>query len=137
MSGPTPEQRAFVEAGIGILMATIMADGKFTQDEFSWWKTAQDRHPLFRDVPPADFNPMLHNVKTRLSATPWKQLVSEWAQSVPAQYRVGIYELACELAVVDRELGGQEPDVVTHLRDSLAIPLDQARSIFMSKIERM
>jgi uncharacterized tellurite resistance protein B-like protein len=137
MSGPTQEQRAFVEAGIGILMATIMADGKFSRDEFTWWKTAQVRHPLFRDVPAEDFNPMLHSVKTQLGAAPWRDLVSEWARAVPEQYRLGIYELACELSVVDKELEGQEPDVVMHLRDALGIPLEQARSIFMSKIERM
>jgi uncharacterized tellurite resistance protein B-like protein len=137
MAGPTAEQRAFVEAGIGVLMATIMADGKFSQNEFAWWKTAQARHPLFRDVPPEDFNPMLHAVKSKLASSPWRDLVAEWAKAVPEQYRVGVYELACELAVVDKELEGQEPDVIMHLRDTLGIPLEQARTIFMTKIERM
>lgn len=137
MSGPTPEHRAFVEAGIGICMSIIMADGKFSQDEFLWWKAVQHRHPLFRDVPAEDFNPMLNRVKTQLTSESWKPLVDRWAAAVPEQFRVPMLELACELAVVDRELEGKEPEVVRHLWGALKIPDDKGRAIFMAKIESM
>jgi hypothetical protein len=136
-SGPTPEYRAFVEAGIGILMATILADGKYSEDEFVWWKTVQHRHPLFRDVPAEAFNPMLQRVKSQLVSQPWKTLVDDWAKAVPEQYRTSMFELAAELAVVDKELEGKEPEVVRHLWRAFGIPDDKARAIFMSKIERM
>jgi uncharacterized tellurite resistance protein B-like protein len=136
-SGPTPEYRAFVEAGIGIVMSIIMADGKYSQDEFVWFKTVQHRHPLFADVPAEAFNPMLKRVKSRLMKEGWQGLVHEWAQAVPERYRLSIFELAAELAVVDRELEGREPEVIRHLWHCMGIPDDQARAIFMSKIERM
>lgn len=82
-SGPSPEYRAFVEAGIGILMAVIVADGKYTQEEFSWFKNVQHRHPLFRDVPADAFNPMLRSVKAQLAAGAWKPLVEKWAAAIP------------------------------------------------------
>jgi hypothetical protein len=136
-SGPSPEYRAFVEAGIGILMATIQADGKFSADEFAWWKTVQHRHPLFRDVPGEAFNPMLHRVKAQLASQPWKTLVEGWAAAIPEQYRTSMFELAAELAVVDKELEGKEPEVLRHLWKALGIPDDTARRLCMSKIERM
>ncbi len=136
-NGPTPEHRAFVEAGIGIVMSIIMADGKYSRDEFVWFKTVQHRHPLFADVPPDAFNPMLKRVKKQLVTESWKSLVDEWAAAVPEQFRLSIFELATELAVVDKELEGKEPEVVRHLWHALGIPDDIARNIFMSRIERM
>jgi len=133
----TQEHRAFVEAGIGVLMAVIMADGKYTQDEFVWWKTAQYRHPLFREVPAEAFNPMLARVKQQLQTENWRTLVDTWAAAIPPQFRVSMFELAAELAVVDKELEGKEPEVVRHLWSAMGIPDDDARSIFMRKIERM
>lgn len=136
MSG-SPHQNTFVEAGMGILMSMIMADGKYTQDEFVWWKTVQHRHPLFSDVPAEVFNPMLHEVKAKLGSQPWRSLVDQWAAAVPNEYRLSVFELASELAVIDKELEGKEPEVVRHLWKALGIPDDTARSIFMSKIEKM
>lgn len=136
-SGPTPEHRAFVEAGIGIVMSIIMADGKYSQDEFVWFKTVQNRHPLFADVPAEAFNPMLKRVKQRLTQESWKRLIDEWAAAVPVAARVSIFELATELAVVDKELEGKEPEVIRYLWHAMGIPDDQARNIFMSRIERM
>ncbi|MDX2235323.1 MAG: hypothetical protein NW200_12565 [Hyphomonadaceae bacterium] len=137
MSGPSPEYRAFVEAGLGIVMSMIMADGKYTQDEFAWFKTKQHTHPLFRDVPPDAFNAMLHRVKARLTSEPWKALITEWSAAVPADYRRPVFELAAELAVVDKELKGQESDVAEHLWRTFEIPEDEARRIFMAKIQSM
>lgn len=136
-SGPTPEYRAFVEAGLGILMAVINADGKYSQEEFAWFKNAQHRHPLFRDVPPDAFNPMLHSVKAQLAANPWKIQMANWAKAVPEAYRQSIYELAIGLAVVDKELEGREPEVVTHLWRCLGLDETLARQLFMSRIEQM
>ncbi len=136
-SVPTPEHRAFVEAGIGIVMSIIMADGKYSQDEFIWFKTVQHRHPLFADVPPESFNPMLKRVKQRLGKESWRKLLDEWAVAVPERFRVSIFELATELAVVDKELEGREPEVVRYLWRALGIPDEQARTIFMTRIERM
>jgi len=134
---PSPEHRAFVEASMGILMSVIMADGKYSEHEFLWWKQAQNSHPLFADVPPEAFNPMLQHVKARLAAESWKTLVSEWALAVPPQQRLVIFELAAELAVADKELEGKEPELLRQLWHALGLPDDVARAIFMSKIETM
>jgi hypothetical protein len=137
MSGPSPEYRAFVEAGIGVVMSMIMADGKYTRDEFAWFKTKQHTHPLFRDVPPDAFNEMLQRVKVRLTSEPWRALVDEWAAAVPQQFRAPVYELATELAVVDKELQGKEAEVIEYLGKALAIPDDEARRILMNRISSM
>lgn len=137
MTGPSPEHRAFVEAGIGILMAVIMADGKYTQDEFAWWKTVQNQHPLFKDVPPDAFNPMLQRVKTQLASSPWPGLVQTWGKAVPPQFRTSIFELAADLVVTDGELEGKEPDVIKSIWQAMELPDDVARKIFMAKIEAM
>ena len=100
----TPEHRAFVEAGLGIVMATIMADGQYSEEELAWFKTAQNRHPLFRDVPPDAFNTMLHRVRGRLQSEPWRALIDEWAACVPADYRLPVLEMAAEVAVIERFL---------------------------------
>lgn len=134
MSGPTPEHRAFVEGGLGILMAVIMADGKYSQAEFVWFKTVQNRHGLFSDVPPSAFNPMLERVKSRLTREPWQSLINEWAAAVPQQFRTPVFALAAELAVVDKELQGREHDVVKHLGMALGVPEGEARTIFMDKL---
>jgi len=136
-SGPSPEYRAFVEAGIGILMAAIVADGKYTQEEFSWFKNVQHRHPLFRDVPPDAFNPMLRSVKAQLGAGPWKPLVERWAAAIPAQYRVSMFQLAVEVLIIDKEIEGKEPEVIRVLWTALGIPDDEARQMFMSRFEKM
>lgn len=133
----TPEHRAFVEAGIGIVMAMIMADGQYSEEEFAWFKSAQNRHPLFRDVPPEAFNTMLHRVKARLQTEPWRALIDEWAAAVPEDYRVKVLELAAEVAVVDRELKGRESDVVRYLGDALKLPEEVVRTTFMNRIQGM
>lgn len=137
MPEPSPDHRRFIEAGLGVIMAMIMADGKYTQDEFVWFKAQQHTHPLFRDVPADEFNTMLRRVKSRLTKEPWRSLIDEWAKSIPAQFRIPVFELATTLAVVDKELEGKEPEVVKYLWQALQIPDDRARTIFMSRIEEM
>ena len=137
MLGPTHDHKAFVEAGIGIVMTVIMADGQFSQDEYVWWKKAQMSHPLFANVPPEPFNAMLQSVKAQLSAGPYQPLVDKWAKSVPEQYRVSIFELATELATVDKDIAGREPEVLKYLWQALGIPDELGRRIFMSRIEKM
>ena len=133
----TPEHRAFVEAGLGIVMATIMADGQYSEEELAWFKTAQNRHPLFRDVPPDAFNTMLHRVRGRLQSEPWRALIDEWAACVPADYRLPVLEMAAEVAVIDRDLRGRESEVVQYLGAALHVPEQTAREIFMRRIEKM
>jgi uncharacterized tellurite resistance protein B-like protein len=133
----TPEHRAFVEAGIGIVMSMIMADGQYSEAEFAWFKTAQDRHPLFRDVPADAFNTMLHRVKVRLTREPWRALIDQWAAAVPEQFRVPVLEMAAEVAVVDQELKGLESDVVQYLGAALQISEDVVREVFMKRIQDM
>lgn len=131
------EQRAFVEAGMGVCMAVIMADGKFTQDELAWWKTVQARHPLFKDVPPEEFNPLLAYVKEKLSTGPWQSAVQSWAKAVPEAYRVPILELATELATTDKSIEGKEPEVIRLLATELGVPQEKATEIFMQRINQM
>lgn len=137
MAGLSAEQRAFVEAGMGICMAVIMADGKFTQDELTWWKSVQARHPLFKDVAPEDFNPLLAYVKEKLSSGPWQAAVEGWAKAVPEPYRLPILELAAELATVDKDVSGKEPEVIRLLCASLGLPPEKGREIFIGRIEQM
>ena len=137
MASLSAEQRAFVEAGIGICMAVIMADGKFTQDELAWWKTVQARHPLFKDVPSDEFNALLAYVKEKLAGGPWQAAVDGWAKAVPEAYRVPMLELAAELATVDKGVEGKEPEVIRHLCASLGIPAEKGREIFIARIEQM
>ncbi len=59
------------------------------------------------------------------------------ANAVPEQYRQSIYELAISLAVIDKELEGREPEVVTHLWRSLGLDETLARKLFMDRIEHM
>ncbi len=136
-NGPTPEHRAFVEGGLGILMAIIMADGKYSQEEFVWFKTLQHRHGLFSDVPPDAFNPMLERVKSRLTRESWQALIDEWAAAVPERFRVNVFELAAELAVIDKELQGRENAVIRRLGQAFGLPEEQARTIFMGKLNGM
>jgi uncharacterized tellurite resistance protein B-like protein len=137
MANLSAEQRAFVEAGMGICMAVIMADGKFTQDELAWWKTVQARHPLFKDVSPEEFNPLLAYVKEKLAGGPWQASVDGWAKAVPEAYRVPMIELASELATVDKGVEGKEPEVIRHLTAALGVPAEKGREIFMQRIEHM
>jgi len=137
MSQVTSEHRAFVEAAMGLLMGVIMADGKYSQDEFAWWKDVQNRHPLFKDIPADIFNPMLQKVKTQLGSTPWPSLVQNWGKAVPPQFRKSIFELAAELVVADKELEGKESEVIKSIWQALEIPDEEARKIFMGRIERM
>ncbi|HVZ99524.1 MAG TPA: TerB family tellurite resistance protein [Caulobacterales bacterium] len=137
MSAPTPEHRAFVEAGIGVCMAVMMADGKLTAEELAWWQAAQYRHPLFKDVPASAFNNMLARVKEKLANLGAKAAINAWAPAVPQQYRHSIYELAVELAVVDHQLAGREPEIVLHIGACLGVPTEEARRIFMDRIEKM
>lgn len=133
----TAEYKAFVEAGIGIVMSMIMADGQYTEEEFNWFKTAQTRHPLFRDVPADAFNSMLHRVKGRLSREPWRALIDEWAAAVPGEYRMPVFEMATEVATIDSDVKGRESEVVQYLANALQIPEASAREVFMRRIEKM
>ncbi|MBI1187089.1 MAG: hypothetical protein GC206_07125 [Alphaproteobacteria bacterium] len=135
--GPTPEYRAFVEAGIGVCMAVILADGAFSEDEFVWWKALQEGHPLFRDVPAADFNPMLARVKAQLLSQPWEPLVQQWANAVPEQYREALLETASQTAIVDRKVVGGEPGIIRFIWRALAISDDRGASIFANVMGRM
>jgi len=137
MSGPTPEHRAFVEAGIGIVMAVVMADGEYSEPEMLLFLKAQHQYSLFADVPPEAFNPMLAGVRARLAAESWKTLVTEWAGKVPQPHRMAIYELAVQMATVDKDLGGKEPEVIRHLAAALGLNDFEAREIFMNHIEKM
>ena len=134
MSGPSPEHRAFVEAGIGIVQAVVMADGQYTQDEMTLFVKAQHQYELFRDVPPDAFNAMLGRVRARLQAEAWTALVKEWAAAVPATHARKVYELAVQFVAVDRGVGGKEPEVLRQLAVALAIPEDEARKIFAERV---
>jgi hypothetical protein len=137
MSGPTPEQRAFVEAGMGVCMAVILSDGTFSQDEFAWWKALSERHPLFRYVPAEDFNPMLARVKAQLLSAPWEGLVQNWASAVPAQYREALLETASQTAIVDRKVVGGEPGIIRFIWRALGISDDRGATIFADVMNKM
>ncbi len=134
MAGPSPEYRAFVEAGIGICMSVFMADGKFSAEERHSWLALQHGHPLFRDVPPEAFNQMLRRVESNLTSGDWRERLTKWAGDVPQRYRLPLFELASELAVADKQLEGKEPEVVRRLGRAFGIPDEEADRIFMSKI---
>ncbi|NWG53189.1 MAG: tellurite resistance TerB family protein [Hydrogenophilaceae bacterium] len=137
MTGPTPEYRAFVEAGIGVCMAVILSDGTFSEDEFAWWKALQNRHPLFRDVPAEEFNPMLARVKARLLSEPWEGLVQQWAGAVPAQYREALLETASQTAIIDRKVVSGEPNIIRHIWRALGISDERGANIFASVMNSM
>jgi len=138
MSGPQNSQVAFVESGIGIVMAVIMADGQYSADELTWWKSMQNVHPLFRDVPAHVFNPIQQKVKAQLlSQIPWRTLVDGWAANVPPEYRELMLDLAADLAVVDKTVSGKEPEVIMHIGRAMGISEDKVRQIFMTKIARL
>jgi long-subunit acyl-CoA synthetase (AMP-forming) len=119
-------------------MVVIMADGAYSPDELVWWKSMQNVHPLFRDVPPHVFNPMQQRVKAQLtSQTPWRQLVDQWAKAVLQQYKELILELAADLATVDKNVSGKEPEVITYLGKAMGLTDDTVSRIFMSKISRI
>lgn len=134
MAGPSPEYRAFVEAGIGICMSVFMADGKFSAEERNSWMALQHGHPLFRDVPPDAFNQMLRRVELNLTSGDWRERLTKWAGDVPQKFRLPLFELAAELAVADKQLEGKEPEVVRRLGRAFGIPDEEADRIFMSKI---
>jgi len=134
MSGPSPEHRAFVEAGIGICMAVIMADGVYSEAEMALFVKAQHRYDLFRDVPPDAFNPMLARVRARLQAESWKTLVTEWAKAVPELHRTALYELAVDMATADRSVSGKEPEVLKHLAESFGLWSEDANRILLERL---
>jgi tellurite resistance protein len=137
MSGPTPEYRAVVEAGVGICTAVIMADGKVSQDEARWFMAQRMAHPLFRDVPADAFKSMQEAVQAQLAGGGWKPLVEKWAVAVPDKFRSALFELACAVATVDKDLAGKEPEVVRHLGKALGFADDVIRKTFMDSIEKM
>lgn len=134
MSGPSPEHRAFVEAGIGICMAVIMADGVYNESEMALFVKAQHQYALFRDVPPDAFNPMLARVRSRLQSESWSALVTEWAKNVPEQHRVAIYELAVDMATADRSVSGKEPEVLKHLAENFGLWSEEANKILLQRL---
>jgi uncharacterized tellurite resistance protein B-like protein len=134
MSGPTPEHRAFVEAGIGIVMSVVMADGVYNESEMQLFVKAQHQYDLFRDVPPDAFNAMLGRVRARMQAEPWKALVTEWANAVPPEHSRKIFELAIQFVTADKSVGGQEPEVLRQLADGLGIPDAEARRMFAERV---
>lgn len=134
MAGPSPEYRAFVEAGIGICMSVFMADGKFSPEERASWMGLQHGHPLFRDVPAQAFNEMLRRVEQHLTSDSWRERLTKWAGDVPQRYRLPLFELAAELAVADKQVGGKEPEVIRRLGRAFGIPDEEADRIFMAKI---
>ena len=136
MSELTPESRAFVEAGVGICMSVIMADAKVSRDESLWWAAKRVSHPLFRDVPNDLFNTVLQLTQTKLKHEPWMGLVEGWAVAVPGPYREAVFELAADLAVIDKEIEGKEPEVLRHLWRALGISDERGRAIFMEQIEK-
>ena len=69
----------FEEAAVGILSAVAYADGRISDEEQAWWHRVQYRHPLFADLPPSIFNPMLDRARQTLTDTPWPQAVAAWA----------------------------------------------------------
>jgi len=137
MSGPSPEHRAFVEAGIGIVQAVVMADNTYSQAEVNLFVKAQHGFTLFSDVPADAFNDMLGRVRARLAAEPWKALVTEWATAVPQPHRMAIFKLAVDVATVDKGIEGREPEVIRHLAGAFGLPEAEARLIFAEKIEKM
>lgn len=136
MSALTPEDRAFVEAGVGICMSVIMADAKVSRDESAWWAAKRATHPLFREVAPDLFNTIVQLTQTKLKHEPWMPLVESWAALIPPQFREAVFDLAAELAVIDKELEGKEPEVLRHLWRALSIPDERGRALFMAQIER-
>ena len=121
---------AFEEAAIGILTAVLYADGVVADAELAWWRRVQERHPLFADLPPASFDPILARAQQTLLATPWRDAVTMWAREVPRAHAELVYCLAVELQLVDGDCAGTESRITAHLSHALRIPPERSTHLF-------
>jgi hypothetical protein len=124
------------ESAVGVLLAVMCADGRIADEEMAWWKRVQDRHPLFADLPASLYNPMVARAREELSTRPWREAIADWAAQIPPQHARTLFTLAVELAFIDRDVSGQEPDVLVHLWHGLGIPEAEAKQILSQAIQQ-
>lgn len=117
------------EAAVGVLLAVMCADGEVADEEMAWWKRVQHRHPLFADLPPSLYNPMIDKARRALDERPWRDAISTWSTLVPRHHSRMLFELAVELAFIDQDVSGSEPDVLIHLAHGLGLTADEARQV--------
>ncbi len=121
---------AFEQAVIGILTTVLYADGAIADAELAWWRRVQERHPLFADLPPSLFNPILAHAQQRMLSTPWPEAISEWAQDVPPEHAELVYCLAVELQLVDGDCDRTESRITAHLANALGLPPERSTYLF-------
>ena len=121
---------AFEEAVVGILAAVAHADGRLADEELAWWRRVRARHPLFSDLPPSLFNPMLARAQAALATLPWAEAITEWAADVPRAHAEMIYAMAVELQLVDGESTRRESQVTVHLAHALGLSPERSTHLF-------
>ena len=121
---------AFEQAVIGILTAVLYADEAIADAELAWWRRVQERHPLFADLPPSLFNPMLAQAQRELLATSWAEAISDWATQIPPEHAEQVYCMAVELQLIDGDCARQESRMTAHLSNALGLSPERSTRLF-------
>lgn len=117
------------EATSGVLLSVVASDGNISDDEAEYFRFVANRHPVFRDQSPAEFNRMIDKMLGLLKRWGWDVLIDKCAVDIPKEFKPTVFALAVDFVFADGSVEDEETKLIGRLQQGLEIPNDIAESV--------
>ena len=117
------------ESFVGILYATIAADGQITSEEGKDFMTMISRAKIMSSVTGNEWRDIITKLGKVLKKSGPEELVKLAAQNIPEEIKAGVFAYACELVFADGFADVQEQKLLDIIKEELAIEDDLAYKV--------
>lgn len=117
------------ESVLGLLVATIGADGHIAREELDGLSQIVNRMSMFKQLNQAQFNDALRKVVSLLDRRGPSELMGMSTDNIPADYKETAFALCLDLVLADGVVDPEEEKLIDGLQSALKIPDDMARKV--------
>lgn len=124
-----PETLDSKESVLGVLLATIGADGDIAPEELDSLSAVANRMGMFNTMSQQQFSTALRKVLGLLKKKGAEELMGMSTGQVPEAYRETCFALCIDIVLADGNLDPAEEAMMTGLQKALGISDDLARKV--------
>lgn len=117
------------ESVLGLLVATIGADGHIAREELDGLSQIVNRMNLFKAMNQHQFNDALKKVVSLLDRRGASELLALSTDNIPPDYKDTAFALCLDLVLADGVVDPEEEKLIDNLQAAMKISDDTARKI--------
>lgn len=117
------------ESMLGVMVATMGADGHIAREELDGLSANVNRMNMFKTMTQGQFNDALRKVVSLLDRRGAPELMQLSTPNVPQDYRATAFAIALDMVLADGVVDREEERLIDGLQAALSVPDDDAKKI--------